>query len=69
MVAAIEKHHEERCRALLKNVEMQRLFARSEVRVPKCRSCGRIAMGLKAPRVCPVCAHPQSCFEINTENH
>jgi Rubrerythrin len=69
MVAAIEKHHEERYRALLKNVEMQTVFAKSEVKVWECRNCGHIVVGTKAPEVCPVCAHPQSYFEINAENY
>ena len=69
MVAAIEKHHEERYRALLKNVETQAVFARSEVKVWECRNCGHIVVGTKAPEVCPVCAHPQSYFEINAENY
>ena len=69
MVAAIEKHHEERYRALLKNVEMAEVFAKSEVKVWECRNCGHIVVGTKAPEVCPVCAHPQSYFEINAENY
>ena len=69
MVAAIEKHHEERYRALLRNVEMQAVFAKSEVKVWECRNCGHIVVGTKAPEVCPVCAHPQSYFEINAENY
>ena len=69
MVAAIEKHHEERYRALLKNVETQAVFARSEVKVWECRNCGHIVVGTKAPEICPVCAHPQSYFEINAENY
>ncbi len=69
MVAAIEKHHEERYRALLKNVEMQAVFAKSEVKVWECRNCGHIVIGVKAPEVCPVCAHPQSFFEVNAENY
>ena len=69
MVAAIEKHHGERYRALLKNVEMQAVFAKSEVKVWECRNCGHIVVGLKAPEVCPVCAHPQSYFEVNAENY
>ena len=69
MVAAIEKHHEERYRALLKNIEMQAVFAKSEVKVWECRNCGHIVVGLKAPEVCPVCAHPQSYFEVNAENY
>ena len=68
-VAAIEKHHEERYRALLKNIEMQQVFEKSEVRIWECRNCGHIIVGTKAPDVCPVCAHPQSYFEINAENY
>ena len=69
MVCAIEKHHEERYRALLKNVEAQEVFAKSEVKVWECRNCGHIVVGTKAPEICPVCAHPQSYFEINAENY
>ena len=69
MVAAIEKHHEERYRALLKNVEMQEVFAKSEVKVWECRNCGHIVVGTKAPALCPVCAHPQAYFEVNAENY
>lgn len=69
MVAAIEKHHEERYRALLKNVEMQQVFEKSEVKVWECRNCGHIMVGTKAPEVCPVCAHPQSYFEVCAENY
>ena len=69
MVAAIEKHHEERYRALLKNVEMQEVFKKSEVKVWECRNCGHIVVGTQAPEVCPVCAHPQSYFEVNVENY
>ena len=68
-VAAIEKHHEERYRALLHNVEAQEVFAKSEVKVWECRNCGHIMVGTKAPQVCPVCAHPQSYFEINAQNY
>ncbi len=68
-VAAIEKHHEERYRALLKNVEAQQVFAKSEVKVWECRNCGHIVVGTKAPEICPVCAHPQSYFELNAENY
>ena len=68
-VAAIEKHHEERYRALLKNVEAQEVFKKSEVKVWECRNCGHIVVGTQAPDVCPVCAHPQSYFEINAENY
>ncbi|HPF30080.1 MAG TPA: ferritin family protein [Lachnospiraceae bacterium] len=69
MVAAIEKHHEERYRALLKNVETAQVFEKSEVKVWECRNCGHIVVGTKAPEVCPVCAHPQSYFEINAKNY
>ena len=69
LVAAIEKHHEERYRALLKNVEMAQVFARSEVKVWECRNCGHIVVGTAAPEICPTCAHPQSYFEINCENY
>ena len=69
MVAAIEKSHEERYRALLKNVEMQEVFAKSEVKVWECRNCGHIVVGTKAPEICPVCAHPQSYFEVREENY
>ena len=68
-VAAIEKHHEERYRALLKNVETAQVFEKSEVKVWECRNCGHIVVGTKAPQICPVCAHPQSYFEVNAENY
>ncbi|PNH20878.1 rubrerythrin family protein [Lachnospiraceae bacterium] len=69
LVAAIEKHHEERYRALLKNVELSEVFEKSEVKVWECRNCGHIVVGTKAPEVCPTCAHPQSYFEIHMENY
>ena len=69
MVGAIEKHHEERYRALLKNVETAQVFAKSEVKVWECRNCGHIVVGTKAPEVCPVCNHPQSYFEVHAENY
>lgn len=69
LVAAIEKHHEERYRALLKNIEMQEVFAKSEVKVWECRNCGHIVVGTSAPEVCPTCNHPQSYFEINAQNY
>ncbi len=69
MVGAIEKHHEERYRALLKNVEAKKVFEKSEVKVWECRNCGHIAVGTKAPEVCPVCAHPRSYFEVHAENY
>ena len=68
-VAAIEKHHEERYRALLKNVETAAVFEKSEVKVWECRNCGHIIVGTKAPEVCPVCAHPKSYFEISADNY
>ncbi len=68
-VAAIEKHHEERYRALLHNVEAQEVFAKSEVKVWECRNCGHIVVGTNAPDVCPVCNHPQAYFEINKQNY
>lgn len=68
LVAAIEKRHEERYRALLKNVETAAVFAKSEVKVWECRNCGHIVVGEKAPEVCPVCAHPQAYFEIHVDN-
>ncbi|MBR2783441.1 MAG: rubrerythrin family protein [Firmicutes bacterium] len=67
-VGAIEKHHEERYRALLKNVETAQVFAKSSVKVWECRNCGHIVVGEKAPEVCPTCNHPQSYFEICAEN-
>lgn len=69
MVAAIEKAHEERYRALLCNVEAQEVFKKSEVKVWECRNCGHIVIGTAAPDVCPVCAHPQAYFEVREENY
>ena len=69
MVGEIEKHHEERYRALLKNVETAQVFEKSAVKVWECRNCGHIVVGTNAPEVCPVCAHPQSYFEIHAENY
>lgn len=69
LVAAIEKHHEERYRALLRNVETAEVFAKSEVKVWECRNCGHIVVGTSAPEICPTCAHPQSYFEIHCENY
>lgn len=68
-VAAIEKHHEERYRALLKNVETAEVFKKSEVKVWECRNCGHIIIGTEAPQVCPTCDHPQSYFEISAQNY
>ena len=69
LVAAIEKRHEERYRALLKNVETAAVFEKSEVKVWECRNCGHIVVGTKAPKLCPTCQHPQSYFEIHVENY
>jgi rubrerythrin len=69
MVAAIEKHHEERYLKLLKNIEDGIVFSRDGDKIWKCRNCGHIVIGPKAPKVCPVCNHPQSFFEINAENY
>ena len=69
LVAQIEKHHEERYRALLKNIEMQAVFKKSEVKVWECRNCGHIIVGEQAPEICPTCAHPQSFFELHAENY
>ena len=69
MVAAIEKTHEERYRKLLNNVEMQQVFEKAGETMWECRNCGHLVMGKKAPMVCPVCAHPQSFFEVRKENY
>ena len=69
LVAEIEKHHEERYRALLKNVETAKVFEKSEVKVWECRNCGHIVVGTSAPEICPACAHPQSYFEVKAENY
>ena len=69
LVAAIEKEHEERYRALLKNVQTKQVFAKSEVKVWECRNCGHIVVGTNAPDVCPTCVHPQSYFEISAKNY
>ena len=68
LVAAIEKSHEERYRALLRNIETKQVFEKSEVKVWECRNCGHIVVGTKAPEICPTCAHPQSFFEVHAEN-
>ena len=68
-VAEIEKSHEERYRKLLSNVEMQKVFEKAEMTMWECRNCGHLVMGLKAPAMCPVCAHPQSYFEVRKENY
>ncbi len=69
MVGEIEKAHEERYRALLNNIEMQQVFEKGEMTMWECRNCGHLVMGVKAPEVCPVCAHPQSYFEVRMENY
>ena len=69
LVAAIEKHHEERYRALLKNVETAQVFEKSEVKVWECRNCGHIVVGKNAPDICPTCAHPQAYFEVSANNY
>ena len=69
MVAAIEKHHEERYRALLNNVETAEVFKKCSVKVWECRNCGHLVTGTDAPQICPTCAHPQSYFEIHAENY
>ncbi len=69
LVAAIEKHHEERYRALLQNVETAQVFEKSEVKVWECRNCGHIVVGTKAPELCPTCDHPKAYFEINAKNY
>ena len=68
-VAKIEKAHEERYRALLNNVDMQKVFEKSEETMWECRNCGHLVIGKKAPGVCPVCMHPQSFFEVRKENY
>ncbi len=69
MVGEIEKSHEERYRKLLSNVEMQKVFEKSEISMWECRNCGHLVMGTKAPAACPVCAHPQSFFQVRKENY
>ncbi len=69
LVAEVEKHHEERYRALLKNVETAEVFAKSSVKVWECRNCGHLVVGTAAPEICPVCAHPQAYFEVHAENY
>ena len=68
-VAAIEKHHEERYRKLLKNIEDEVVFSKDGESIWICRNCGHVVVGKKAPDVCPVCAHPQSFFELKAENY
>ena len=68
-VAKIEKSHEERYRALLKNVEMQQVFEKADMTIWECRNCGHLVMGKKAPEICPVCNHPKSFFDVRKENY
>ena len=69
LVAEIERHHEERYRALLQNVETAEVFKKCSVKVWECRNCGHLITGTEAPQICPTCAHPQSFFEIHAENY
>lgn len=69
MVAEIERHHEERYRALLNNIEINEVFKKAEEKMWECRNCGHIHVGADAPMVCPVCNHPQSYFEVKAENY
>ena len=69
LVAAIERQHEERYRALLKNVETAEVFEKSEIKVWECRNCGHIVVGKKAPEICPTCAHPKAYFEVHEANY
>ena len=69
MVGAIEKSHEERYLKLLDNVQMQKVFEKSDQVMWRCRNCGHLVIGKKAPEICPVCAHPQSYFEVEVENY
>jgi len=69
LVAAIEKHHEERYLALLNNIELAQVFEREEPKVWECRNCGHLFVGENAPKICPACNHPQAYFEINCENY
>jgi len=69
LVAAIEKAHEERYRALLNNIETAEVFKKGEVKIWECRNCGHLVVGTEAPEICPTCAHPQSFFEVHAENY
>ena len=68
-VAAIEKEHENRYRQLLKNVQDELVFSKDDEKIWICRNCGHVCVGKKAPKVCPVCAHPQSYFEVKSDNY
>ena len=69
LVAEIEKHHEERYRKLLQNVETLEVFKKAGVQIWECRNCGHLVVGTEAPELCPTCAHPKSYFEIHAENY
>ena len=69
LIAAVEKHHEQRYRALLHNIETAEVFEKSEVKIWECRNCGNINIGTKAPEKCPACDHPQSFFEVSADNY
>ncbi len=68
-VAAIERAHEQRFRALLQNLELKQVFEKGEMKIWECRNCGHLVMGKEAPEVCPVCNHPRSYFEVRAENY
>ncbi len=68
-IAEVEKHHEERYRKLLANVENGEVFKKGSIMIWKCRNCGHIVVGTEAPTICPVCKHPQSYFELQCENY
>lgn len=69
LVAQVEKSHEERYRALLSNVEMQKVFEKSEEKIWECRNCGHLVIGKKAPEICPVCEHPKAFFQVKKQNY
>ncbi|MCM1273022.1 MAG: rubrerythrin family protein [Clostridium sp.] len=69
LVAAVERHHEERYRKLIENVELKQVFEKSEVKIWVCRNCGHIVVGTNAPEVCPTCNYPQAFFEVYAENY
>lgn len=69
LVAQVEKSHEERYRALLSNVEMQKVFEKSEETIWECRNCGHLVIGKKAPEICPVCEHPKAFFQVRKQNY
>ncbi len=69
MIGEVEKHHEERYRALIKNLEEGKVFKKDGVVVWKCRNCGHIHVGTEAPEICPTCKHPKAYFELQAENY